>query len=191
MRLRIAVAGAVLAAVALSGCAGEAPGEESPSTEPTASVPATVEPSAEPEPTGPPALACNTLITQETLDGFEAAGYVHEVDYESQVRSEGSIEELFFDYGGLACMWYLPNSDGWFTAAYSPITETQATEAQARLEAEGYLRAEEGSDVVYTIDPSTNMLGHNDTYLFEPGAWYHSNHPEGVDEIRGEVADRR
>lgn len=188
MKLRVALAGAALIAVALAGCAGTDDDVE-PSSSPT-STPTTA-PSASPEPSGAPPLACNTIITQETIDGFEAAGYVHEVDYESQIRSEGSIEALFFDHGGLACMWYLPNSDGWFTAAYSSISESDAVNAQARLEAEGYIRSQDGADVVFSMDPSENLLGHNDTYLFEPDAWFHSSDPNGIAEIRAVVSTRR
>jgi hypothetical protein len=188
MKLRVALACAAIAAVTLVGCAGpEEPTE--PSASPSASTPQP-SPSASPKPSGPPPLSCNTMITQETIDGFEAAGYVHEVDYESDIRSDGSIQALFFDYGGLVCMWYLPNSDGWFTAGYSEITEAEAVNAQARLEAEGFIRTDEGTDVRYTIDPSVDLLGHNDTYLFEAGAWYHSSDPNGIAEVRTVIAER-
>ncbi|WP_403020282.1 hypothetical protein [Salinibacterium sp. GXW1014] len=193
MKLRVALAGIPLLAFALVGCAdaGSEPEPVDTTQSPSASPQQSASPTPSTEPAGPEPLSCNTIITQQTLDGFEAAGYVHEVDFESQLRSESRIETLFFDYGGLACFWYLPNSDGWFTAAYSEITETQATEAQALLEAEGYVRTESGTDVTYAVDPEANLLGHQDTYLFEPGAWYHSNHAEGVSEIRTVVGTRR
>lgn len=187
MKFRLALAGAAVAAIALTGCAAAEPESSDPRVTPQQTAGPTSEPSASPEPTGPPPLSCNTIITQETIDGFEAAGYIHEVDYESQVRSEGGAEELFFDYGGLACMWFLPNSDGWFTAAFSELTEQQSAEAQARLVAEGFVRSDDGTDVIYSLPAETDPQG-GDTYLFEPGAWYHSNHPDGVAEVRSVVS---
>lgn len=184
MKFRVALAGASILALMLVGCSSTDAAPIDPSVEPVSSAPAAAPPTETPEPSGPPALACNTLITQETIDGFEAAGYVHEVDFESQLRSDNRIEALFFDYGGLACLWYLPNSDGWFTAGYSQLTDEQAREAKSILEAENYLRSENGPEVTYSVNPEVNLLGHNDTYVFVPGAWFHSNHPEGVQEIR-------
>lgn len=189
MKIRAALVGASLLALALVGCA-ETDASPAPSTSPTQSVPAPSPSQSMPQESGPPPLACNTLVTPETLDGFEAAGWEHDVDFESRVRAESRIEMLFFEFGGLSCFWFVPNSHDWFAASYSTLTDAQTAQAQARLDADGYLRSEGDGVVTYSVNPETSSLGYNETYVFEPGAWYHSNHPEGVQEIRAVVAAR-
>lgn len=188
MSSRALLACLCIAAFALTGCASPTPPEiAGPSPSPSGS------PSAEPptEPTAKPAVSCTTIVTQQTLDGFEAEGFMLEPDYESEVRAEGGVEELFFDFGGVSCRWLQPGSEGWFIAAYSTLTEEQAAEAQARLAAEGFVSTADGLDVLFSTGEQADTLGQSDTFLFEPDAWYHSNHPGGVEEIRAVVTAER
>ena len=190
MKLRAVGPATVALALALlvSGCAGtpELESEATPSVKPSDAP----EASPEAEVSGPEPLSCDTLVTEATIEDFEANGFVSMPDYESDLRSDDSVEAKFFDFGGIACLWVLPNSDGWAAFGYSEITDADATTVQAELETSGYVRTVEGSDVVYAINPANNSLGHNDTFLFEPGAWYHSVERRGIDEVRAQIAER-
>lgn len=191
MKLRTVGLAAVTIALALAttGCAADA--EKSPTTPSSSSTPeAPPKPPAASTPAGPAALSCDTLVTELTLAEFEYNGFVHEEDFEKQLRSNNSIEARFFDYGGLACRWFLPNSDAWASFGYSEITDADADAVQQELVALGYVRTVEGTDVVYSITPSNNNLGHNDTFLFEAGAWFHSIERNGIDEVRAALAVR-
>lgn len=148
----------------------------SPSTEPV---------NAEPEP-----LTCTTLAPDVALAEFEANGFVLDEAYESALRDENAVNARFFDLGGLACRWYLPNSGGVATFGYSEISEADAQSVQAELAASGYERTAEGTDVLFTLSPANNPLGMSDTFLFESGAWYQAIEATGVNDVRENIRER-
>ncbi|TQL48539.1 hypothetical protein FB562_1634 [Homoserinimonas aerilata] len=195
MKLRVARFAALALAVSLLATACSS-GEETPSGDDARTVPSTTAapaPSGEAKPSTPesPApLTCDSLVSEATLAEFEANGFVHDETYEQTLRDDNSIEAKFFDFGGIACMWFLPNSDGWAAFGYSEISDADAAAVQEQLVADGYVRSDEGSDAVYALAPETNTLGHDDTFLFEPGAWFHSVQRAGIDEVRAIIAAR-
>ncbi|AWB88798.1 hypothetical protein [Homoserinimonas hongtaonis] len=189
MKIRIVVAAAALVAFAVSGCSSPESNASQPSTPPPSTPTTTVEPSQTPEEPAP--LTCDTLVTQSTLDEFDSVGLIPAEDYESDLRSEASVEAKFFDYGGLSCRWFLPNSDWWVTFGYSPINAEQAALVQAELQAAGFVSSPAGTDLVFSLGAPDETRTHNETYLFEDGAWFHSQELAGIDEIRSVIAKRR
>lgn len=188
MKIRIVVAAAALVALSLAGCSSPDSDAAEPSTPPPSVPTETVEPSTSPK--APAPLTCDTLVTKATLDEFESVGLIPAEDYESELRSAESIEASFFEFGGLSCRWFLPNSDWWVTFGYSPITAEQATAVQAELLAAGFISSPAGTDLVFSLGTPDEPRTHNETYLFEDGAWFHSQELAGIDEIREVIAKR-
>lgn len=171
--------------IALVGCAGEsAPAEPVASASPTPSA----TPSVEPEVEAYDVISCQTIVTQPTLDEFEARGFELADDYETTLRNEGSPERYFFEYGGVACVWFLPNSDTFAPFGYSKISAAEAAAVQDELSTSGYARSEVEGNVYYASDPADNALGHFDTFMFDETSWYHAVDENGINEVRNAVS---
>lgn len=186
MRVKLACGAAVIAVLALitTGCAPEAELEPAPAA-PTQHS----QPSETPEPTPTPvAPTCTTIIDPETITTLESEGFVLIDSHEDDLRAEQRVEARFFDYGGVDCLWGIAaGGDSMATFGYSEITAADAAETQTWLSENGYLRTDEGSDVVFNIDPAVDVMGHGDVFLFEDGAWFHANFREWIDDIRQTV----
>lgn len=189
MKLRPAGFAAISLALVLlvSGCS-ETPVLESSATP---SVAPSNEPVASPtaQPAGPAPMQCEDLLMEETLAEFEPQGFILVENFESALRAERAVQTAFFDFGGLACRWEVPNSDNWAEFGYSEISAANATNLQAELDSVGYERTEENSGVFYALTASNDTLGHEDWYLFEDGSWYHSAHRGGIDEVKAQVGE--
>lgn len=183
MRVGLVSAAAIIAVIALvtTGCAPEP--ELEPAPRPTTDQ---AQPSETPTPT--PTLFeadCMNIVDEETTSTLEAEGFVLVEGYESKLRGEERVEARFFDYGGVDCLWGVAaGGDSLAVFGYSEITAANATETQAWLDANGYLRTEEGDDVVYNLDPALDVMGHGDVFLFDGDAWYHANRREWIEDIR-------
>lgn len=172
-------------ALLTAGCAAE-PEQELVTSRPGT----TAKPTQTPAPTETAfAPDCTNIVPRSTAATLEAEGFVLVDGHEDKSRAEDRIEQRFFDFGGVDCLWGIAaGGDSLAAFGYSPITPAEATDAQAWLDANGYLRTTEGSDVVYNIDPERDVLAHGDVFLFDADAWYHANLREWIDDIRAAVA---
>jgi hypothetical protein len=187
MRTRFAGTATTFAAIALIASACASPPEIKPAP------PATTEqaaPEDAPDPTPTPFVPdCDNIIDAETRATLEAEGFVLLEEHEQKLRVEQRVEAMFFDNGGVDCLWGIAGGgDSLVAFGYSEITPSAASAAQAQLEAEGYARSEEGADVVLSIDPQTDVMGVGDVFVFSEGAWFHSTKREAVERIRQAVA---
>lgn len=180
------VALVVAIALATVGCSAESepdPAPVAPTQSDTPTETATPEPTTEP-------VTCDNIVTDHTKEILESEGFILIEGHEQELRAEGRLEARFFDYGGVDCLWGIAaGGDSMATFGYSEITAANAADVQAGLAANNYLRSEEGTDIIFVIDPEFDVLAHGDVYLFEDGAWYHSNYRESIEEIRQTVAE--
>lgn len=186
--MRVTGAATVLAVVAviISGCAAspELAPEAPPMTEPAAPEQT---PTATPTPE-PFVPDCLNIISDDTEATLAAEGFVLIEEHESKLRVEQRVEALFFDNGGVDCMWGIAGGgDSLVVFGYSEITPADAAATQQKLAEAGYLRTEEGSDIVLSIDPSTDVMGIGDVFVFSEGEWFHSTTREAVAEIRTNI----
>jgi hypothetical protein len=187
MSKRFAGALAALALVSLvvTGCAASP--ELEPDAPPTTKAPVSETPTPEPTPT-PFVPDCVSIISDDTQATLNAEGFVLIEEHEHKLRVEQRVEAMFFDNGGVDCLWGIAGGgDSLVAFGYSEITPADATIAQDRLAADGYVRTDEGGDVVLSIDPQTDLMGIGDVFLFSGGAWFHSTTRDAVEEIRATV----
>ena len=184
MRSAGAAAAFALVAAIASGCSA------GPDLEP-APPPATDQalPEETPTPTPTPFVpGCLTIISEETIATLEAEGFVLIEEHENDVRAEHRVEAMFFDNGGVDCLWGIAGGgDSLVAFGYTEITPSAAADAQSRLTESGYVRTEEGADVIFSIDPAADVMGIGDVFLFSDGAWYHSTTREAIEEIRSNI----
>ncbi|MHB1172254.1 MAG: hypothetical protein ACYCZY_07125, partial [Lacisediminihabitans sp.] len=90
---------------------------------------------------------------------------------DAQLRTGGpdAIDVRFFDYGGIGCLWGVPNSDGIAIYGYSPISAADAATVQAYLGTHHFLRSEVGAATLFTLEPAADVFGTQDTYWFRVG----------------------
>lgn len=193
MRVGLVGTAAIITAIALmaTGCTPDTELEPAPlATTGNAAPNETPEPAPEPTPEPTPYVpTCMNIVAEETTATLEADGFVLIDGYESKLRGEDRIEARFFDYGGVDCMWGIAaGGDSLAAFGYSEITAADASDAQAWLEANGYLRTENGDDVIYSLDPAVDVMGHGDVFVFDGTAWYHANRLEWIEDIRLTVA---
>lgn len=170
-RLGTAAVVALLAALTLTACAGspQAAPHEQTDVAPTPSAPAP-EPSAtsEPEPAATDEPTCETLISEAVSKDFESLGWTSQ----AEPFYIGSIEVA----EGLQCVWADfegPAGDHGQMFGWAPISDGDATDAQSKLVAQGWIR-EEGPEGTYiTESPDTTISadaeGYGMTYLFADG----------------------
>lgn len=169
-RLGAAIVLALAATFVVTACAsGPAPAPQSTETiagTPTASAP---EPSATPtsgasgeDPT------CETLIGSDVVADFESIGWT------------ARAEELYIGEKslgtGLQCVWAdfsKPAGDHLQMFGWGEITAEEATESQAWLESQGWVREESEEGVYITTPKGTAIVvdddGYGMTYLFGDG----------------------
>ncbi|MFD5214628.1 hypothetical protein [Microbacterium sp. NPDC058345] len=165
--------GALLAVVALTACSASAPSDAAgtPKPKPTASetpAPAgTTEPVNQPTPTPSAEPACDTVITEGTVEALTSQGWTAK-------QEEFRIGETVLD-GGLVCLWsdYSTASDHGQMYGWAPLDVASADAAQRTLQSEGWLRSAEGDSVYLTEDPehaiATDDEGFGMTYEFGDG----------------------
>lgn len=181
-------AGLALVSLAVVGCAAEQdlkPAPERPSE--------VTRPEKTPTPTPTPFVPdCHNIITDEAEETLESEGFVLVEEHENKVKVEQRVESMFFENGGVDCLWGIDGGgDSLVSFGYSEITPPQAAEAQATLEAEGYLRSEEAGDVVLSIAPHMDAMGVGDVFVFSAKEWFHSTTLEAVAEIRTQVSAQK
>jgi hypothetical protein len=172
--------------VLLTACApAQSVDAERPASSYTPAPTASEFPTGEPEPEEP---TCLNIVSQETIDTLEAEGFILIDDYQDHLMSEHRVELMFFDNGGVDCVWGIAGGgDSLVSFGYSPISAADAEVAQQRLEENGYHRSESGGEVSYTIDPSNDLLSMGDVFLFTDGEWFHSTSLEAIDEMRAHL----
>ncbi|WP_309129333.1 hypothetical protein [Microbacterium sp.] len=165
--------GALLAVVALSACSAPAQSDDSrtPAPKPPASEsPApvvTTEPVDEMTPAPSAIPACDTIITEGTVEALSSEGWTAK-------QEEFRIGDTALE-GGLLCLWsdYSTASDHGQMYAWAPLDAQTADPAQRSLQAEGWLRSVEGDSVYFTEDPefaiATDENGFGMTYEFGDG----------------------
>lgn len=165
MRVAPAVVGVAALTLLLAACAPE-PGVEGPGADPAAPAPTEApggddasgpaDPDATPEPVGDP--TCETIIPASVVAQFEELKWTARAD-------EFRIGETVVP-DGIQCVWgdHTVASDHVQVYGWAPIDADMAQDAQAALEAQGWLR-EEADDVLYlTEDPDYAIATDNDGY---------------------------
>lgn len=185
-RFQLGMTVAVLAAVALSGCAPTA----EPEAEPSAAAP-TVEPvpteTAPAEPTEPFVIACDTIIPAERYDEIIAAGtpLYAPADFFAKLRAapEPSPLVLFDDFGGTIC----PFSGGFevvLAYGYSLLPADQTDAAIAALVADDYVASPADTGTLYTSATDGNAFKY---VLVEDGRWFVASNLSVIDEMLAAV----
>lgn len=170
-RTPLLLAVAALAAVSLASCAPEAPTSEgAPSTPPAAApAPTAQDPAATPQPieTGVPAdeVTCETLVLPSTRETFESSGW--SVEQADLTILEDTLA------GGIECTWadFSIQSNDRVVLGWAPVAPDVAVGLQDGLEAEGWLREDEG-ETVYLTEPNPLTVdenGYGYTYEFSEG----------------------
>ncbi|MHA6668861.1 hypothetical protein ACX3O0_08315 [Homoserinimonas sp. A447] len=177
-----AVTALALVSMVITGCAAS-PELEAEAPEAT-KAPSSETPTPTPTPT-PFVPDCLTIISEDTLATLQAEGFVLIEEHEHKLAVEQRVETMFFDNGGVDCLWGIAGGgDSLVAFGYSEISPADAAIAQDRLAADGYLRTEEGADVILSVDPETGPMGVGDVFLFTASEWFHSTTREAVDQIR-------
>jgi hypothetical protein len=184
MRLAGAAAALAVIAVVTTACTPEA----EPEPAPTATVD-TSAPTQTPTPTPTPFVpSCLNIIGSATIETLESEGFVLIEGHENKLRVEGRVEAMFFDNGGVDCLWGIEGGgDSLVAFGYSEISPDDATYAQDELAAAGYVRTEESGDVVLSIDPADDVMGIGDVFVFTGNEWFHSTTREAVEQIRQQI----
>lgn len=159
-----------IAALLLTGCGGAADpvptatvGGDAASTAPTGTQPS---PSATPSATVA-AATCDSIIAPDLRDELGTQGWTFK---ETPFAAGGVTLDK-----GLQCTWadYRVASGNLMLFGWAPLTVDQAAAMQRGLEAEGWLREEDGSGVYITEDPmqapTIDDNGYGMTYQFGDG----------------------
>lgn len=181
-RFAWALTALVLVPLVVTSCAASP--ELEPAAPQTTKAPASPAPTPEPTPT-PFVPDCLNIISDDTQATLNAEGFVLIEEHEHKLRVEQRVEAMFFDNGGVDCLWGIAGGgDSLVVFGYSEISTADAAAAQDRLAADGYVRTDDDGDVVLSVDPQTDLMGIGDVFLFSAGEWFHSTTREAVDEIR-------
>jgi hypothetical protein len=189
MRTRFAWAAAAFAVITViaSGCGSSSDLEPAPAATADNAAPAET-PTPAPSPT-PFVPDCTNIIDADTIATLEAEGFVLIEEHEHKVRVEERVETLFFDNGGVDCLWGIAGGgDSLVAFGYSEITPAAAEAAQAQLQDAGYVATTQGTDIVLSIAPEVDVMGVGDVFVFSDGSWFHATTPEAVLRIRETVA---
>lgn len=180
--LAATVMACALIGLVATGCSADTETEPLPQPTELAPPPDAAPPPAE-EPEAPAAPDCFNIIADSTLETLEAEGFVVIEEHQEKLTSEHRVEELFFDNGGVDCIWGVAGGGDSFVAfGYSTISADAARLAQDQLTESGYVRSESGADV--TFSAKRDFLGTEDYFLFTNGAWFHASTELGLEEIR-------
>jgi len=169
-RTLTALAALGLAALLLTGCGTSA--EPDPTATVGGGTPSAAPTDAQPTPSATPsataaAATCDSLIVPDVHEELGAQGW--------------TFKETPFAAGGvtlgkgLQCTWadYTTASGNLMLFGWAPITVDQAADMQRGLEAQGWLREEDGSGVYITEDPmqapTIDDNGYGMTYQFGDG----------------------
>lgn len=162
----------VVTGTLLVACAPEsAPApSETASTAPTpdasATTPAPEASATEAPPVGDP--TCDTIIPADTVAELESIGWTARADslYVGALELTEGLQCVWADFEG-------PAGDHLLIFGWSPITEVEATEAQATLVSQGWVREEAEDGVYITENPQTTIAtdaeGYGMTYFFGDG----------------------
>lgn len=183
-RFQLGVMVAVVAALALAGCAPTSEPNSSPSGEP---VPTPSAPTPTEQPAEPFVIACDTLIPIERYDEIIAAGtpLYPPADFFAKLRAnpEPSPLVLFDEFGGTIC----PFSGGFevvLAYGYSPLTATQSETAIAALTADDYVPSEAETGTLYTSATDGNAFKF---VLVEDGRWFVASNLSVINEMLAAV----
>ncbi|HEU4807464.1 MAG TPA: hypothetical protein VFT01_04320, partial [Homoserinimonas sp.] len=103
MRFAGAATALALVAVSITGCASSP--ELTPAA-PPATETAAPEQTPDPTPTPTPFVPdCLNIISDQTEATLSAEGFILIEEYENKLRVEQRVEAMFFDNGGVDCLW--------------------------------------------------------------------------------------
>src|SRR5690606_24382404 len=115
---------AVVVIMGLAGCAPQQTVDAAPPPSTITPAPSSP-PTAEPEPVEPD---CMNIISETTIATLEAEGFVLIEDHLDHLSSDHSVELMFFDNGGVDCMWGIAGGgDSLVSFGYSSIDGADAT----------------------------------------------------------------
>ena len=116
-----------LVSMVVTGCAASP--ELEPEAPPTTKAPASQTPTPEPTPT-PFVPDCLNIISDDTQATLNAEGFVLIEEHEHKLRVEQRVEVMFFDNGGVDCLWGIAGGgDSLVVFGYSEISPADATAA--------------------------------------------------------------
>lgn len=182
-RWPVATAALALAALALTACAAPAPAPADPGSAGQTPVPApddSATPSDIPEPDAEP--TCETILSPYVVAELRALNWTPR-------------EDPFMLGGtplpdGIQCVWgdQTMASDHVQIYGWAPVDEATVAEAQAALEAEGWVRLEEEGVVYLTENPDFVVMadseGYGMTYEFGDGWVAVSDTKQGLEVIQ-------
>lgn len=114
------------------------------------------------------APTCDTLIGESIISDFESVGWTVKTEtfYLGSTEIDDGIQCVWADYDGEA-------SDQLQIFGWAPIEDAAAANAQRELEAQGWVREEDGEIVYITENPDTAFArdenGYGMTYQFRAG----------------------
>jgi len=168
----LAAAGVLaLSAVILSACAGSPTPEPEVTGNAQTPTPTTApEPSATPEtdPASAEDPTCTTIIGDSVVADFESLGWTSQASplYIGSTEIEDGLQCMWADFEG-------PAGDHGQMFGWAALADEDATDLQAELEAQGWVREEDSAGVYITESADTAIAtddeGYGMTYLFTPG----------------------
>ncbi len=164
----------LLSACVPGGAPGVAPSDGAPQASSTAGPgPAQIDPDD---------VTCENLLSPDTVETFGSTGWT--------VREDPFVILDLELPKGIACTWgdfSSPTNDDLILFGWSPISEADASAAEAALEGEGWLRKDDPRGTMITEDPSSALRlddqGYGMTYLFRNGWVEVSDTRQGLDLI--------
>ena len=122
---------------------------------------------------------CRNLLDSDLRSELEGDGWAPLSEFSKQVRSTRGESTNFLAYGGIACLWTLPDDigDAHVGFYYGPISAEQSRFETLRMLLDGATTTE-SNGVTYYTDPFTYL-----TLAFGDGYWAYGSSEEVLDGV--------
>ncbi|MDJ1113559.1 hypothetical protein [Microbacterium dauci] len=181
----LVAAGTFVLAALIAGCSPQTPGGTASQAPGDAALGGPASDSATPTPAptvDPASVTCENMLAADAAAEFAATDW--------SVREDPFVILDLELPDGTACTWgdfSSPTSDDLVLFGWSPIDDADAASVQTALLEEGWVREDDGDDVILTEDPASALRldadGYGMTYRFESGAVTVSDTKQGLDLI--------
>ena len=176
---------AVIALLALSGCAPEAEPDGAPSVEPTASEPSASSEPSEPAPEPITLPGCDDIYSPALVAALEAEGRTSEGD----VSTPGGGGWGTFDVGietilasideRVSCTWIYPASESGSTTSIAVLDGASRTALIAALAGAGFTASTAPSGDLYTLAVEEEFITYTEAHLLTADLWFASAYSFG------------